>query len=76
MTIGDVPPRMSGAKAEVVDHYLYLFGGHTRNGNANETYCLDLRNWMWSLVPIENNSEVFSPRDKFTSWTFGQRYYY
>ncbi|MBN3298790.1 KLDC2 protein, partial [Amia calva] len=42
LTVGDVPPSMSGSCAVCVDGVFYLFGGHHARGNTNKFYRLPL----------------------------------
>ncbi|WAR18638.1 KLDC2-like protein [Mya arenaria] len=51
-TTGYIPPGTSGACAVIIDHKLYVFAGHTRNGNTNCLYYLDLTTLCWTnLTP-------------------------
>lgn len=71
-TGGDVPPGTSGAVSALCEGKMYVFGGHTEEGNTNNLYCLDLRELKWKQ--IKPCSEQPSPRDKFTAWCYDNKY--
>jgi len=47
-TKGLIPPGTSGAAAVVIDRTMYVFAGHTRRGNTNSLYSLDLTTLTWT----------------------------
>ncbi|GJU28192.1 acyl-CoA-binding domain-containing protein 4-like protein isoform X1 [Tanacetum coccineum] len=50
-------PRYEHAAA-VVDDKMYVFGGNHNGRYLNDLQRLDLRNWTWSKVEINSNSEA------------------
>ena len=75
-TRGDVPTGTSGAAGYLVQGKLYVFAGHTKDGNTNSLYSLDLRTMHWTFIGPNEEEEEFwpSPRDKFASWQFENKY--
>lgn len=82
-TKGEYPPQgTSGAAAFVIGHNLYVFAGHTEDGNTNDLFKLDLRELRWSYLLSCQDSDsdsdgidnTPSPRDKLASWTYDNKY--
>ncbi|XP_014666100.1 PREDICTED: kelch domain-containing protein 2-like [Priapulus caudatus] len=61
------PPGLSGACAVLVDHYLYIYGGHSLEGHYGELHRLDLSSLSWERVPCKGKRPA--PRDKFVGWS-------
>ncbi|XP_060578811.1 kelch domain-containing protein 1-like [Ruditapes philippinarum] len=72
VTEGDIPPGTSGASALLIASKMYIFGGHTEEGNTNELYCLDLQQLTWKRI-IPETELLPSPRDKFTAWSYNNK---
>ncbi|XP_060573402.1 kelch domain-containing protein 2-like [Ruditapes philippinarum] len=75
VTEGDIPPGTSGASGLLIASKMYIFGGHTKNGDTNELYCLDLQQLTWKHI-IPESELLPSPRDKFTAWSYNNKLYY
>ncbi|XP_053402177.1 kelch domain-containing protein 2-like isoform X3 [Mercenaria mercenaria] len=74
-TGGEVPPGTSGASAILLAGKMYIFGGHTEDGNTNTLYCLDLQKLTWKCL-IPDSELLPSPRDKFAAWSYNNKLYY
>lgn len=80
-TTGFIPVGTSGACSCVIDNKMYVFAGHTMDGNVASLLYLDLNTMHWTnLTPTEDNRDRVedcilwpSPRDKFTMWTFNHK---
>ncbi|XP_033734113.1 kelch domain-containing protein 2-like [Pecten maximus] len=75
-TSGQHPPGTSGASACLFEHYMYLFAGHTEEGNVNTLYRLDLRTLEWEQVEPVPGCDLPSPRDKCVCWTHHNKLYF
>ncbi|OWF48599.1 Kelch domain-containing protein 2 [Mizuhopecten yessoensis] len=75
-TTGQCPPGTSGASACLFDHFMYLFAGHTRDGNVNTLYKLDLHTLEWGSVEAALDSDLPSPRDKCVCWVHQNRLHF
>ena len=75
-TTGNTPPGTSGAEALIFQQKLYIFGGHTVDGNTAELYCLDLLKREWMHLPVENRADQPAPRDKHKGWVYGNRCFF
>jgi len=71
-TKGDIPPGTSGAAAYHVGNSLYVFAGHTQDGNTNSLYKLDLQELAWTNLS-DWTREWPSPRDKFACWSYDNK---
>ena len=72
MTVGDVPPCLSGACSVMLDNEqaMYLIGGHGYAGKVNSVYRLDVRSGRWLHIAEPEPLQNFSPRDKFAAWDY------
>lgn len=74
-TDGIVPGGRSGAVAHMINHYLYVHGGHTERGNTNSIYRLDLQTLLWERLLVNYKGLLPSPRDKQASWKYKNKIY-
>ncbi|KAB7494325.1 Kelch domain-containing protein 2 [Armadillidium nasatum] len=74
---GDIPLRLSGSCAGVIDSYMYLFGGFNGEepfeGSMDILWRLNLETFVWELLVPSG----FPPYacDKSASWAFSNRFY-
>lgn len=69
-TKGYPPPGLSGAHAVYLstEKAVYLLCGFMGEGHMNEIYRLNIANWSWTHIKIDDNLSKPSPRDKFGAW--------
>lgn len=69
----DIPPERSGATGTILDHYLYMFGGYSEDGNLNTLYRLNLFNLKWHHLKPSGIKPL--PCDKTVSWQHNGKFY-
>lgn len=74
-TKGYPPPGLSGAHAVYLstEKAVYLLCGFMGEGHRNEIYHLNIANWSWTHIIIDDNLLKPSPRDKFGAWEHENR---
>ncbi|GAB1601315.1 kelch domain-containing protein 2-like [Argonauta hians] len=69
-TEGDVPLARSGSVAQLIEDCLYIHGGHTKQGNTNSIYRLNIKKMEWKKLLSNYEGLLPSPRDKHSSWVY------
>ncbi|XP_054169090.1 kelch domain-containing protein 2-like [Oppia nitens] len=73
MSTTDIPAGTSGASCIISSHYLYMFGGYTEEGNSNQLFRLNLKNFQWKqLEPLGKRPLAC---DKSVCWIYDNKMY-
>ncbi|XP_014777399.1 kelch domain-containing protein 2 isoform X1 [Octopus bimaculoides] len=71
----EIPLARSGSIAQLIDDKLYVHGGHTKQGNTNSIYCLNIKTMEWKKLLSNYEGPLPSPRDKHSSWVYKNKLY-